>query len=195
MRGHAARPIYGRVGSAFCSRWERYQCLSHLAKTIASAPPLRAHTSAPPPHTSPAAPHALRSPSPPSLLVTQPGACVERARVHSPQLRRSRSARAAPAPPPRHSCAATVTFRAACAQTREPGLGLRGSVWVASCREARTWQSQRQRQSTERCRQDGRERARLERSAGRRRVTSHYGVLRRRGLTSHRTCVLKKCQW
>ena len=53
-------------------------------------------------------------------------ATVERARVHSPQLRRSRSARAAPAPPPRHSCAATVTFRAACAQTREPGL--HGSV-------------------------------------------------------------------
>ena len=107
----------------------------------------------------------------------------------APPARLLRHCRATPAPPPR------VSFRAACAQTREPGLGLRGSVWVASCREARTWQSQRQRQSTERCREDERERARLERSAGRRRVTSHYGVLRRRGLTSHRTCVLKKCHW
>ena len=39
---------------------------------------------------------------------SSPGACVERARVHSPQLRRSRAARAAPAPLPRHSRAATA---------------------------------------------------------------------------------------
>ena len=74
-------------------------------------------------HTSPAAPHALRSPS---LLVTCP-APVERARVHSPQLRRSRAARAAPAPLPRHSRAATAREFPCCLRT-DKGAGL-GLAW------------------------------------------------------------------